>query len=1045
MNAHSARPRMRPLPVSFSGRLLTRPLLKRLLVLGVATFVATPMLAGAANASKAAHYKTLLNVKHSVKAAIPRDRRSHKRVTVVVEMSGQSVAGARALTEDHTISTELRDSIRRASAQEQSGIESEVLSRGGRVLAKFSDAINGVKISIDEAQVEALKSASGVVAVRAVRTYRMNNVESVPFIGAPLVWQGSPKYRGEGQKVAIIDTGLDYTHANFGGPGTASAYETAHAASTLPANPTLFGPSAPKVKGGIDLVGDDYDADADDPALEVPHPDPNPLDCNGHGSHVGGTTAGFGVTAAGATYTGPYTASAITPANFLIGPGVAPKADLYAVRVFGCEGSTNVVVDAIDWAIAHDMDVINMSLGSDYGPADTADAVAAANAAKAGITVVASSGNAGQIPYITGTPASANVAISVAAVDSHKEFPGVNITFNNGSVLAQNSNGGPLPTSPLAVVVLKNPDGTTSLGCNEAEYVDSQIAGKLVVSLRGVCARVDRATLAARHGAAAALMINTSDAFPPYEGPIPDVNIPFFGVPASDQATVEAATSANAFSATIIPNPAYKAIADFSSGGPRFGDSVLKPNIAAPGVSIFSTGVGTGNQGVYISGTSMASPHVAGVAALTRQAHPSWNEKSIRAAIVQTASPKALLDYTPAFEGSGLVQPVGSTKTQAVAFTNGEGGSASISFGFEEFVRDFHDEQKVTVKNLGNTPISFKLSSTKAGGVPHRLRLSQSTIYVPARGESRFEVNLTVPVDTVGATHDEEGNPLFPEVAGYVSLVPANSSQNNGVTLTVPYYLVPRARSNVQTLLTSNFGPKKPHTKALVGNLFGAIPGVADFYAWGQYSRKPQGVSVYDTKAIGVQSILGAVPNDSVLVFAINTFERFSSPELAEFDIAVDVDNNGADDYIIAVLDQGILTGAGAFDGNFVVAVFPLNGDPAFIESLADAPTDGTTVLVPLLASDIGVTSAHPRFSYKLTTFNISDDTSADMPGKGLFNAFTPAITQADAFTEVNPNRVELVPLSINAAEWAKTPALGLMVVSPDNKSTDQTQLIPIK
>jgi hypothetical protein len=508
---------------------------------------------------------------------------------------------------------------------------------------------------------------------------------------------------------------------------------------------------------------------------------------------------------------------------------------------------------------------------------------------------------------------------------------------------------------------------------------------------------------------------------------------------------VSTATTATSFTAAIVPNPAYKATADFSSGGPRFGDSVLKPNVAAPGVSIFSTAVGTGNQGVYISGTSMASPHVAGVAALTRQAHPRWNEKSVRAAIVQTANPKALLDYTPAFEGSGLVQPLGATKTQAVAFSEGEGGSASISFGFEEFVRDFRDDQKVTVKNLGDSPIVFRLSSTKAGGVPHTLRLSQSTLVVPAHRDSKFEVAISVPVDTVGATHDEDGNPLFPEVAGYVSLVPASSSMNNGVTLTVPYYLVPRARSNVSTFVASNFGPKKPSTKALVGNIFGALPGAADFYAWGLYSRKPQGVSVYDTKAVGVQSILGAVPNDSILVFAINTRERFSSPELGEFDITVDVDNNGTDDYVIVAADQGLITGTGAFDGNFVVAIFPLNGDDGFIRSLADAPTDGTTILLPLLASDIGVTAAHPRFSYTTAVFNLDDDTSAQLPGKALFNAFTPAITQADAFTPVDPNKVALVPLSIDPAEWAKTPALGLMVVSEDNRSLEQTQLIPVK
>src|SRR5207249_6127098 len=100
----------------------------------------------------------------------------------------------------------------------------------------------------------------------------------------------------EGIKIGVIDTGIDYTHANFGGPGTPADYTTAHATETAPANPAYFGPAAPKVKGGFDFVGDAYNGS------NTPMPDPNPLDCNGHGSHVAGTAAGFGVTSGGATY-----------------------------------------------------------------------------------------------------------------------------------------------------------------------------------------------------------------------------------------------------------------------------------------------------------------------------------------------------------------------------------------------------------------------------------------------------------------------------------------------------------------------------------------------------------------------------------------------------------------------------------------------------------------------------------------------------------------------------------------------------------------------
>ena len=120
-------------------------------------------------------------------------------------------------------------------------------------------------------------------------------------------------------------------------------------------------------------------ATAGSPAT-VPHPDPNPLDCNSHGTHTASTAAGFGELANGSTYHGPYSPSIYTSTDFKIGPGVAPNAQLYIYRVFGCNGSTDVVTEAIDKAVHDGADVISMSLGSDFGTADTPDAVAAENA-----------------------------------------------------------------------------------------------------------------------------------------------------------------------------------------------------------------------------------------------------------------------------------------------------------------------------------------------------------------------------------------------------------------------------------------------------------------------------------------------------------------------------------------------------------------------------------------------------------------------------------------------------------------------------------------
>src|SRR6266850_3125225 len=547
-------------------------------------------------------------------------------VTVVVQLAGDSVAEQQGYA-GRKLERGEKDRIKGQLRSQQDGVRGSIESLGGTVVAHYQAAYNGIKVRIAHDRVKELAALPGVVAVRPLQLMKPDNVRGIPLIGTPAVWQ-SLGLHGEGVKIAIIDTGIDYTHANFGGPGTAAAYTAAHAAETAPANPALFGPSAPRIKGGIDLVGDSYDADANSPAYQpIPHPDPNPLDCHGHGSHVAGTAAGSGVTSAGTTYTGPYNASTIgAPDKWNVGPGVAPKADLYAVRVFGCQGSAadDVVVDAIEWAVDNDMDVINMSLGSPFGSKDDASAVASTNAAKAGVIVVASAGNSGASPYITGSPASADGAISVAANDPWPTFPGATIAVAGLTVPAINANGYPLPgSSTYNIKVIKNADGSLSLGCSAAAFGGPLPSNTIAIVNRGTCARVAKAIFGQQAGAAAVVMVNNAGGFPPFEGPItsnPDdgipfnVTIPFLGVkgPATgstDGAKLRAVAdgTATTVAAASITNPNFTGFASFTSGGPRMGDSGLKPDITAPGVSIISTAIGTGNQGEALSGTSMAS------------------------------------------------------------------------------------------------------------------------------------------------------------------------------------------------------------------------------------------------------------------------------------------------------------------------------------------------------------------------------------------------------------------------------------------------------
>ncbi len=510
-------------------------------------------------------------------------------VKVIIEMTGDPVAVVEA-EQGRELSEGEKDQIKGDLEQKQAPVADAVAGTGGEVEAEMQSAYNGIQATLPADQVDEVAALPNVVAIHPVRTYELSNAVSVPYLGVPQVWE-STGYTGQNVKVAILDTGIDYTHATFGGPGTVEAFEAAAAASTQPADPALYGPDAPRVKGGIDLVGDAYDASGEGAAL-IPVPDDNPLDCEGHGSHVAGTAGGSGVNADGTTYPGPYDST--TPDHdFLVGPGVAPQADLYAVRVFGCGGSTDVVVPAIDWAVENGMDVINMSLGSSFGRGDDPDAVAASNAVGAGVVVVASAGNSGPNPYLTGSPGTGDGVIAVSAVDSSETFPGAKITVAGQEVEAINANGASLDgLGELTVVRLT---GANALGCSVADYQAAGIVAggnQLAVVDRGTCARVAKAVFGQQAGAAAVLMVNNVDALPPYEGRItsnPDtgerytVDIPFFGVRSSSGPAFTSGATAM-FEAAQIGNPGFRSYASFSSSGPRSGDSAISPDVAAPGV-----------------------------------------------------------------------------------------------------------------------------------------------------------------------------------------------------------------------------------------------------------------------------------------------------------------------------------------------------------------------------------------------------------------------------------------------------------------------------
>jgi minor extracellular serine protease Vpr len=1036
---------------------------------------ATPVAPAADTASDAQLLATPLTA--SAKTPLVRSQAAKRLpVTVVVQLSGDSTGELQAQTPDRPLSQDTLETVASNLKAQQRPVAAQIESMGGTVLSTFQHAMNGIKISIMPERLASLTTLPGVKSVLNVGLYHTMDDLSLPYIGAPAAWTTGPGFHGEGINVVDIDTGIDFTHADFGGPGTPAAYTTAHATETAAADPTLFGPTAPKVKGGVDLVGDSYDADPNDATFQpVPHRDPNPLDCGGHGSHTAGTITGFGVTTAGATYTGPYDGTTfVNTQSWNVGPGVAPKANLYSVRVFGCAGSTNEVTDAIEWAMdktaagGHQgiqMQVINMSLGSDYGNEFSSDALVSTTAQNAGIIVAAASGNSSNIPFISSSPGAGAKVLTVAAIDSHLGTPGATLTVATPAgttiVQAQVSNGPVnIPTGSFPVVLAAAQTGEASIngisnGCQDIDYAGA--SGKIVVASRGVCARIYRAQIAFRVGAVAVVLENNASGFGIFEGPIQScvvgapadnsvalpcrtgetpvlVTIPMFGVNGAtgnaDAAALVAATSLSAVSAGTIASPTANTIATFSSAGPRLGytlDGVstlaghLKPNITGPGVSINSAGSGTGNQGVIESGTSMATPHVAGVSALALQAHPAWTSDQVRLAVVNTASPTSVTGWAPRTSGGGLVQPAAAVATQVVVHGD-TGDESDLSFGTLEILKDYSVTRNVSVQNISTHPVSFAVSTTKyTASKAHTIAATPSTINVPA-GFTGTALN---------------------EVGGYITLTPTGGT-NGGAVVNLPYYAVTHGRSDVSAALIQPFSPSHPASSAIVANASTTVGGAYDVYTFA--GTGDQSLGAHGIRGVGVKSAASGA-SDRLITFAVNTAKQNSSlgnPAISH-QINIWTTRNpatDAPDWALFTADAGLIT-AGAFSGQIAVFFVPVAPDgssagAANARFLANAPFDSTVALMPTLASDLGITAANPRFTWNASSFFTGDDAAAsgsveDDTTFSTFNAFTPALTASVGATLLGVSTQASVGLTINPTEFPLSPAKGVMIVSREN------------
>ena len=956
----------------------------------------------------------------------PQSQNQDKVVSALVQLSGDPVAVQR----DKGVRGFTRRSAERRVKAIQDNAMPKLKAAGATSYGRLDTVLNAVQVKVRVRDLAKVAAVRGVKTVQVSTQVKPMNAAAGKFTGVDRTWQDLRR-TGRGQVIGIIDTGVDYTHAGFGGPGTAAAY-TGNNRTVI--EPGTF-PTA-KVTGGYDFVGDAYDAGSDMPSQTIPRPDRDPLDCHGHGSHVAGTAAGGGVASNGAPYTGPYNAATLNQ-TFDVAPGAAPQATIKAYKVFGCEGSVNddIVVAAIDRAVSDGVDVVNMSLGSAFGTADNLNDVAIRTATDSGTLVVISAGNEGSSAYIVGQSSTSTDALSVAAVDAElKRYPGVSIT-GAVSASALNANEATI-ASPITGELVD-----LGLGCDGPAYAAA--AGKIALTTRGGdCARVDRANFGQQAGALAVLMINSEPGLPPFEGTIAGVTIPFIGVdldlgPALRAADGESITIAA--SAGIV-NTGYGLAADFSSNGPRRVDSAQKPDVGAPGVSIRSVAKGTGTGSTRMSGTSMAAPHTTGVAALVRQARPTWTPRQVKAALMSTANPDKIGNYDSRRVGTGLVQPLRAAAAKTYSYTTSR--LNSLRFGMNQLTGAHTETQSFRIANrTKSTSVTYDLATKlSSNGYGADISISPRSVKLKA-GETRtISVRITLSRADVarlpGASANEDGR-----LVSLNGLIVATPRKANVATpaLRTSFLFVPvplshiRASASVAETSPGVFSAIKVTNK-------GVHAGTADLYAW--LLADPAG-DAFDSETadltnIGVQSLPGEVggapASDRLMVFAASQAVWTSTQATREVDIVIDTNGDEEADFVTFAADTGLVL-TGTADGT--MSSFTQNlatGDLVDVWT-APAPANGSTIELPVLASSLGLTAASGPITVAAFGYTILYAAPGDeVNGTASFNPFQPVVSQGD-FVSLNPGQTKSIPVQVDSTQLASQTSAGWLVVNLDDRA----------
>lgn len=803
--------------------------------------------------------------------------------------------------------------------QEQTLKEAKALSPDIKLLFSYKFTVNALAMSVPAelydqvgelgtvARVEQetifsrpeINGINSQILNRAISMAKENNqakweTTSVSHIGATKA-HAELGITGAGIKVGVIDTGVDFTHTMLGGSGDVADYENMDKESATPLFPNK------KVVGGYDFAGPDYGPGAVYPDWRVPTPDVNPMDEGGHGTHVAGSVAGIGDGVN--TY-----------------DGVAPDADIYALKVFGNNGGTSdtVVIAAMEWSMdpngdldpSDRLDVLNLSLGGNFGKPYILYSLAVKNLARAGVITTISAGNSGPTPYIVGAPGTAEESISVGA-----SIDGMDKNWKFSSVAFETPAGAELLAKRVEAAFAPSVDEMPVKGklvfVGEAatdfdEETKKSLKDNIAFIDRGSVSFVEKVARAEDAGAIGVVVANNQpgDAF--VMGGEGKANIPAVMITLDLGTSLKEAMKSGDVVITfasqkLIENPQLvDTLTGFSSQGPRSEDGLLKPEIVGPGYQIISASMASGDKGVALNGTSMSAPHLAGVMALMKQRYPKFSNSQHKAVLMNTAklmkSEKGE-SYSVTRQGAGLVDVMAAMKADTIV------EPASLSLGTFQLEKSKTLKKTVTVTNTLDRDRTMVLNFIGVGLKNIELEQKVFTVKANSSTDVSFKIKLTATPDSAVEFHE-----------GFIAI---NEGPHKVATL--PILGVSKRLSRVSATNLSVFASHPEEAFDALTELELSNPsansGVAEvFNLLGLDDRKPSpGADQLilsrscDLQAAGYRIIKKDGKN--ILQLGLKLFSAVSNWQACELSVLVDRDEDGKAEQEIGGLPENYLSG----------------------------------------------------------------------------------------------------------------------------------------